>query len=567
MQKTIYPYVRFSSIEQQKGDSVRRQINAIRAYAKNNGYKLNEAMELQDLGLSAYKGSNHKSTDSGLGRFLEAIEQGGIPTDGSSYLCVEQLDRLSREQVLDALDLFKRILSKNVNIITLMDNRVYTKESLNDFMSLMYSLMIMHQAFLESEKKSERIKAAFQGRLEKIKNGGNAKYSSAIPNWLDEIEPKSGIFKENKHAETIRKIFTMVLHGYSLNEVARILNAENIPRITRNNYKNATGIWSGSIISHIIKNRCTLGHLDLYYRLKSTNEEKGKKTLVETIENYYPAIISETCFIIANEFVKERRLTHESGRKTNDNLFTGLLFCGDCLQRIHFETDVKKLKNFTKKYKCLKCTSKRFKKGCNAITIQYDEFEEGFPKLKYFETGARRENRRILRERKIKEIEAEAEVLKLTKLIKDLNNEILKNEDINISHFVNTLSNLERRLDTARMKSKETRLMATFEENRGREIEIQLFIESDRIKYKKYLKDRLACVIVYTHEKYAWIIDKNGGTIYFNFGNSNITSRENDFLEFVTRLNNKIENNETIDPHFYKIEKAIKKMHREEDYD
>lgn len=111
------------------------------------------------------------------------------------------------------------------------------------------------------------------------------------------------------------------------------------------------------------------------------HREKPVKTLIKTIEGHYPQVISETDFILANEIVKERRLTQEKGRNSNDNLFSTLMFCGDCLQRIHFETDIKKLKEGIKKYKCLKCTSKRFKKGCVAQTIRYEPFERQFPKF------------------------------------------------------------------------------------------------------------------------------------------------------------------------------------------
>lgn len=563
MQKTIFPYIRFSSIEQQKGDSLRRQLSAIRKYAEANGYSLNESLELQDLGLSAYTGSNHRAADSGLGRFLAAIEEGAIPTDGSSYLCVEQLDRLSREKVLDALDLFKRILSKNVNIITLMDGRVYTKKSLNDFMAIMYSLMVMHQAYLESEKKSERVKAAFQGRLDKIKKGGKAKYSSAIPNWLYETEPKSGKFKTNEHVKTIKRIFKMVLDGISLNEIARILNTENVPRITKNKYKNATGIWSGSVISHIVKNRCVIGCLDLYDTIPTAEGKKPVKTLIETIEGYYPQIISETDFILANEIVKERRLTQEKGRNSNDNLFSTLMFCGDCLQRIHFETDVKQLKTGVKKYKCLKCTSKRFKKGCVAQTIRYEPFEEQFPKFyKLGKSFFRKTYKEAIITAKERESKAEAEIIKLTNKIYELNEEILNNPDINPAHFVRTISNLENKLAEAKKERKEASSLFYSLSSDEDDVKLDLYKESDRVKYKRFLKAQLACIIIYTREQYAWIIMKNGSTHAFRFGDYNIGSRMDDFIGFMEDMQNKIKNNETIDPYFYRIEKTIRNMQR-----
>ena len=46
-----YSYVRFSSPEQAKGDSLRRQVEKARAYANERGLKLDESI---DAGLSAY---------------------------------------------------------------------------------------------------------------------------------------------------------------------------------------------------------------------------------------------------------------------------------------------------------------------------------------------------------------------------------------------------------------------------------------------------------------------------------------------------------------------------------
>lgn len=46
-----YSYVRFSSPEQAKGDSVRRQVEAAERYAQSHGLRLDD--RLTDAGLSA----------------------------------------------------------------------------------------------------------------------------------------------------------------------------------------------------------------------------------------------------------------------------------------------------------------------------------------------------------------------------------------------------------------------------------------------------------------------------------------------------------------------------------
>ena len=55
--KTAFSYVRFSTPEQAKGDSLRRQLSASKHWCKDNGYTLSE-QEFLDKGRSGYKGEN-----------------------------------------------------------------------------------------------------------------------------------------------------------------------------------------------------------------------------------------------------------------------------------------------------------------------------------------------------------------------------------------------------------------------------------------------------------------------------------------------------------------------------
>ena len=99
-----YSYIRMSSGQQIKGDSLRRQLEMSRAWADANSITLDES--LRDIGVSAWKGKNRR--EGALGRFLEMVERGQIRR--GSYLLVESLDRLSRDQVLEALSLFLEII-------------------------------------------------------------------------------------------------------------------------------------------------------------------------------------------------------------------------------------------------------------------------------------------------------------------------------------------------------------------------------------------------------------------------------------------------------------------------
>ncbi|WP_341707630.1 recombinase family protein [Halopseudomonas sp.] len=87
-QPKAYSYIRFSSLEQAKGDSFRRQTEGIRNYCTKNGLDLATSAEYTffDKGKSAYK-ADHVGENGQLKRFIDLVESGHIKK--GSYLIVE----------------------------------------------------------------------------------------------------------------------------------------------------------------------------------------------------------------------------------------------------------------------------------------------------------------------------------------------------------------------------------------------------------------------------------------------------------------------------------------------
>src|SRR4051794_32095555 len=71
-------YLRFSSPEQAKGDSVRRQTADSEAWCASNGVPLNTTLSMRARGVSAFRG-RHRSDKEALGRFLELVRRGDVP--------------------------------------------------------------------------------------------------------------------------------------------------------------------------------------------------------------------------------------------------------------------------------------------------------------------------------------------------------------------------------------------------------------------------------------------------------------------------------------------------------
>src|SRR4051794_29948517 len=112
--RRAYSYVRFSTPEQMSGDSLRRQTELTKSYCDRNSLLL-DTSTMHDLGVSAFKGDNAETGK--LSAFLQAIKSGKVAR--GSKLIVENLDRLTRNEIGEALSLFISILKSGITIITL----------------------------------------------------------------------------------------------------------------------------------------------------------------------------------------------------------------------------------------------------------------------------------------------------------------------------------------------------------------------------------------------------------------------------------------------------------------
>lgn len=113
----MYSYVRFSSAKQSEGNSLERQQDTAKRIADRYDLEL-DTTAYHDLGMSAFKGKNALE-----GKLSEFIKQIGEKVPVGSWLVVENLDRISRDDAWSALDIFKSILSKGVIIVTGMDEK------------------------------------------------------------------------------------------------------------------------------------------------------------------------------------------------------------------------------------------------------------------------------------------------------------------------------------------------------------------------------------------------------------------------------------------------------------
>src|SRR5262245_16286197 len=242
MQKpNAYSYIRMSTDLQLKGDSRRRQLEKSTTYAANHGLTLASEAQLEDIGISAFKGANVKG--GALGKFLEAVTGGQI--ERGSYLLVESLDRLSRQEVLKSLSLLLSIIDAGISIVTLGDGRVYSPDT-TDETDLIMSLIIMSRAHDESVTKSRRVGAAWAN---KRAQADIQPLTAKCPAWLKLSSDRKRYEKIPDHVKVVRSIFEDAVSGIGTYTITRKLNARRV-----NSFGRSHG-WQNSYVSKILTNR------------------------------------------------------------------------------------------------------------------------------------------------------------------------------------------------------------------------------------------------------------------------------------------------------------------------
>jgi DNA invertase Pin-like site-specific DNA recombinase len=349
-----YSYLRFSSEKQREGDSIRRQIDATRAWVKRNpDYTLDETTSFRDESRSAFKGE-HLGEGGKLNLFLRMVDDGKISR--ASALIVESFDRLSRLPLLEANELLSGILRRGLTLIFLSPERVLSSKTIKDSpFSLIEVLITGIRSHEESQTKSKRVKAAVERRREQTKDG--KKLESLCPPWLDY---RAGSYAANPDkVEVIKRIFDLYLSGSGPYIISRTLNAEGVPTFGRGNTKSTKGLssqWYKVIIKRLLGDKRLLGYCGF-----------------NQVDDYFPAVIDEDTFYRAQSRAV-RKLA--PGRKNNgpSNLFKGLCRCGKCDGAV---TRADK-ERFGYLHHYLVCENGRTGKGCRYMSFKYRWLENSF---------------------------------------------------------------------------------------------------------------------------------------------------------------------------------------------
>jgi DNA invertase Pin-like site-specific DNA recombinase len=354
--KIAYSYIRFSTPEQLKGDSKRRQMALSKSWCELNKFTLDESLHLFDQGVSAFKGKN--ATQGKLGAFIKAVEAGQVKK--GSVLLIESLDRLSRNQVPQALQLFLNILNLGIVIVTLNPEERFDLKTLNEI-QLIVAIITLSRAHGESALKSSRVGDAWKTKRENI---GQTKLTARCPTWLTLSEDRTHFLQKPESVATVKRIFRMSADGMGIGAIVKRLHADDVKPIGTAN------CWHRSSITKLLNNRSVLGEFTPRHGRGGTSM-KHRPQAGDMIPDYYPSIITETDFYKVQAAIKARTIQRGPMGKRVANLFTGLLH--DALDGSTMEI-VNKGKRSNGR-KLVSSAARRGEKGAKYVSFPYNDFE------------------------------------------------------------------------------------------------------------------------------------------------------------------------------------------------
>ncbi|HEC5277449.1 TPA: recombinase family protein [Enterobacter cloacae] len=313
----LYSYIRWSTDRQDKGTTRNRQLAAAKVYAAEAGL---EMVEIEDPGVSAFRGKN---TNTGkLGDFIDAVKQGAIASD--SWLYVENLDRITRQNVTTAQKLFIELLELGLTLVTGMDKRVYTLDSVNkNPTELMISLLLFSRANEESETKSNRTIGNVVALVERHQAGlpVNIKSVGRHPFWIDDSGSQYEAVKEHPVYWSIaREAIDMFLDGNGIYTVKRYLD-EKYP----NGLKDKE--WDYQVLKKMRDNRALIGERTI---------NVGGATY--KLDNYYPWLCKDEAeFLTLAERKQQNNYKAKKDKTEEIKLLSGLqvLRCSKCGGTMH----------------------------------------------------------------------------------------------------------------------------------------------------------------------------------------------------------------------------------------
>lgn len=324
-------YIRLSREDgdSEESESISNQRNLLNYYVEQNADISVFNLYIDD----GYTGTNFERP--GFCRLLKDMEEGLI-----NCIIVKDLSRFGRDYI-EVGEYLEKIFPKyNVRFIAINDNY----DSLNPVGS---NYIIPFKSII-NDKYAEDISIKVRSTFDAKRKRGEFIGAFAPYGYIKDPNNKNKLLIDNNVAWVIKKIYSLLIEGYSKIDIARDLNSINIPCPTEYKkqqglkYENpikldATAYWTYSTIHKILKNEVYIGNMvQKKYQVKSY-KIKDKVQLDESQwirkNNTHEAIIDKETWNKVQDILS--RDTKKMNVSKTVHIFAGYLRCGDCGRAMH----------------------------------------------------------------------------------------------------------------------------------------------------------------------------------------------------------------------------------------
>lgn len=351
-------YCRLSRDDEYSGDSmsIQNQKAMLKRYADDNGHS--NCKYFVDDGVS---GTTFERE--GFQAMIAEIENGKVGT-----VIVKDLSRLGREYLQTGYYTEIMFPKYDVRFIAVNDN-VDSENGDNEFAPFKNIINEWYARDISRKVRSAYKTKALNGEF----TGCRAPYG-----YMKSPDDKHKLIPD-EYAPVVQRIFKMALEGIPCGTIASTLKNEHIPTpkayvrdkdgiLTVNKSVKYPYSWFQTTVKDILENEVYIGNM---VSQKHTSKSFKDKRLIERpkdewirIENTHEPLIDKDTFYTVQKRISVKK---PKVQPNPDNVFRGLIICGECGKHIVYKKE--NCVNKTPKYQC-NLYMKRGKRYCTGHSIE-----------------------------------------------------------------------------------------------------------------------------------------------------------------------------------------------------
>ncbi len=365
---TLYLRLSRDDGDKEESNSITGQRELLRDYIRNRPEFHEYAVRIDD----GFTGSNFERPD--FKKMMEDVKEGR-----TDCIIVKDLSRFGRNY-LDAGEYIEKIFPfLGVRFIAVNDNydSIAGKNASDD--------LIIPFKNLINEAYCRDISVKVRTQLEIKRKSGQYIGAFAVYGYMKDEADKNRLVVDEYAADVVRDIFKWKLEGMSPQDIASRLNQSGI--LSPMEYKkslvmkfatsfkaNPQAVWSANAVLRILKNQVYIGVLT--QGKETTPSYKVRKRVTKPEDEWAVIPDSHEAIIRREDFESVQKVlsldTRRSPEDSNVQLFSGMVFCGECGASMVRKT----VPSGNKKYVYYVCSAHKQDKSCSSHGIRDAALEE-----------------------------------------------------------------------------------------------------------------------------------------------------------------------------------------------